>query len=375
MLGLVGVFAFAVDLSGSRVALGATVLVLAYITIRVGGSAAGSYRSPTSPPRSISIGFVAASATAARRSSRVRPAARVDGSTSGATDGRRSASVRSSDGASDDSGRDPGTHVGADFVRDHAPDDRVPIIFDAHNIVVELTVTIGDRRARARRGVRVARRAAANGGLAAFVVVVAVTWFLQPAALSTLPIAMIALGASRRGRRRRSAESRSTDVVGTRRHHRRSRRSPCRRRRAGSLALVADLRLNAASRRQECATDRPAAAWFPADPVISDLVAQALVRRGGVRPDAAAGCARVVESHGRCRTRSRLLVGPARRPSTDIRRSRRGEGALDESLERQPWHSLSWALMELYAIRVDDPALEDEAHSKLCELGATTDCD
>ena len=31
--------------------------------------------------------------------------------------------------------------------------------------------------------------------------------------------------------------------------------------------------------------------------------------------------------------------------------------------------------MELYAIRVDDPALQAEAHSKLCELGASTDCD
>jgi hypothetical protein len=48
--------------------------------------------------------------------------------------------------------------------------------------------------------------------------------------------------------------------------------------------------------------------------------------------------------------------------------------SLDEALERQPWHSLSWALMELYAIRIDDPALRAEARAKLCELGAETDC-
>jgi hypothetical protein len=50
------------------------------------------------------------------------------------------------------------------------------------------------------------------------------------------------------------------------------------------------------------------------------------------------------------------------------------EVSVDEALERQPWHSLSWALMELYAIRIDDPALRAEAHTKLCELGAETDC-
>ncbi|MGH9132913.1 MAG: hypothetical protein ACRDZZ_03190, partial [Ilumatobacteraceae bacterium] len=50
------------------------------------------------------------------------------------------------------------------------------------------------------------------------------------------------------------------------------------------------------------------------------------------------------------------------------------KAALDEALERQPWHSLSWTLMELYANRADDPALQAQAHSKLCELGATTDC-
>jgi Tfp pilus assembly protein PilF len=48
--------------------------------------------------------------------------------------------------------------------------------------------------------------------------------------------------------------------------------------------------------------------------------------------------------------------------------------SLDEALERQPWHTLSWALMELYAIRVDDPALQAEAHAKLCALGAETNC-
>ena len=51
------------------------------------------------------------------------------------------------------------------------------------------------------------------------------------------------------------------------------------------------------------------------------------------------------------------------------------KAALDEALERQPWHTLSWAIMELYAIRADDPALQAEARSKLCQLGIESDCD
>ena len=51
------------------------------------------------------------------------------------------------------------------------------------------------------------------------------------------------------------------------------------------------------------------------------------------------------------------------------------KASLDEALDRQPWHTLSWRLMELYAIRVGDPTLEAEAHSNVCELDVTADCD
>jgi hypothetical protein len=273
-------------------------------------------------------------------------------------------------------------HLSADFVREHAPNDRVPIIFDAHNIVVELAVALGVV------GLLLAgvfawyagRRA--SGALAAFVVVIAVTWFLQPAALSTLPVAMIALGASRReitGVENGEVTS-SPAVVST------DSPTPVPSSRISAIALalgvvvalwlaVADIRLNAAFDARDARRIDSAAAWFPADPVISDIVAQAWFveeefdqtlrpnvlewsnRTTDVEPDRAYWWARLA-------TRQ-LTFG-------DL------DGAkvsLDEALERQPWHSLSWALMEFYATRADDPALQAEAHSRLCELGAETDCD
>ena len=141
-----------------------------------------------------------------------------------------------------------------------------------------------------------------------------------------------------------------------------------------SWLTVADLRLNAALDAMDAGRIDAAAGWFPADPVISDLVAQAWFveeefdqtlrpnvlewsnRTTDVEPDRAYWWARLA---GR-----QLAFG-------DLDGAK---ASLDEALERQPWHSLSWALMELYAIRAGDPALEAQAHAKLCELGADTDC-
>ncbi len=137
---------------------------------------------------------------------------------------------------------------------------------------------------------------------------------------------------------------------------------------------VADLRLNSALDAMDAGRIDAAAGWFPTDPVISDLVAQAWF----------------VEEEFDQTLRPNVLEWSNR--TTDVEADRAywwvrlagrqlafgdldgAKASLDEALDRQPWHSLSWALMELYAIRADDAALEAEAHSKLCELGATTDC-
>ena len=175
-------------------------------------------------------------------------------------------------------------HMSATFVRDHVSDDRVPIIFDAHNIVVELTVTLGvvglvlagvfAWHAGRRRAAAHSRRSSSPSRS---------RWFLQPAALSTLPIAMIALGASRRETDRaadiepghRSPTHRSRSRTGRRR--RGSRRS----RWSWALCLAVVARrgrppIERRPRRDGCARRiDDAAEWFPTDPVISDLVAQA----------------------------------------------------------------------------------------------------
>ncbi len=108
------------------------------------GSSVGSCRSPTSRARSSRSGSSPRSATAARAPPVAwRPAARVDGSTCGATDGRRSASAPCSDGVSGDSVPRSRNTCQRTSCATTPRATRVPIIFDAHNIVVELTVTLG----------------------------------------------------------------------------------------------------------------------------------------------------------------------------------------------------------------------------------------
>ena len=173
MLGLVAVFAFAVNLSGSRVALGATVLVL---RIHHGASRLEARLATAGgvPRRHTRLGRV-------RRRVRRRPG-RDGRVTSGATSGRLDVwrygwtAFRERPLFGWGLGRFRAAiqeHLSAAFVRDHAPNDNVPIIFDAHNIVVELTVTLGIVGL-VLAGVfawHAGRRAAAR--LAAFVVVVA----------------------------------------------------------------------------------------------------------------------------------------------------------------------------------------------------------
>jgi hypothetical protein len=271
--------------------------------------------------------------------------------------------------------------MSADFVREHAPNDQVPIVFDAHNIVVELTVTLGivGLVLAAVFAWYAGRRA--SGALAAFAVVIAGSWFLQPVALSTLPVAMIALGASRReaaGADDGGSSSALDDAPG----------EPLARASTSSISaiafgagvllalwlVVADLRLNAALDATSARRIDAAAAWFPTDPVISDLVAQAWFVEEEfdqtLRPDVLEWSNRTTDVEpDRAYWWARLAGRQLAFGDLDAVRT-----ALDEALERQPWHSLSWALMELYAIRADDPALQAEAHAKLCALGAAEDC-
>jgi O-antigen ligase len=382
MLGLVGVFAFAVNLSGSRVALGATVLVLAYVTARAGWRL--GWRLPVTylVGTLVSVGFVAAVGDGGEGATgRV-----ASGGTSGRLDawrygwsafgerpvfgwglGRFRAAIQE--------------HMSAAFVRDHAPNDRVPIIFDAHNIVVELTVTLGIVGL-ALAGVfawHAGRRA--SGALGAFVVVVAVTWLLQPAALSTLPVAMIALGASWRP----AADVQHGELMSPVTEAAAPATAPSTSR-ISAIALavgvvvalwlaVADLRLNAALDAREASRIDAAAAWFPPDPVISDIVAQAWFVEEEfdqtLRPNVLEWSNRTTDVEAdRAYWWARLAGRQLAFGDLDG-----AKASLDEALDRQPWNSLSWALMELYASRADDPALEAQAHAKLCELGAESDCD
>ena len=381
MLGFVAVFAFAVNLSGSRVALGATVLVVAYITTRTGWKVGWQLPVAYLAGTLVSVGFVAAFGDGQGATARV-----TSGATSGRLDvwrygwsafrerpvfgwglGRFRAGVQE--------------HLSAAFVREHAPNDSRPIIFDAHNIVVELTVTLGIVGL-VLAGVfawHAGRRT--SGALAAFVAVIAVTWFLQPAALSTLPIAMIALGASRR----ETIDTEDSELTSSDADAPAALPAPPPPSRISAIALavgvvsaswlvVADLRLNAALDARDARRIDDAAGLFPADPVISDLVAQAWYVEEELdqtlRPNVLEWSNRTTDVESdRAYWWARLAGRNLAFGDLDAVKA-----ALDEALERQPWHSLSWALMELYAFRVEDPVLQAQAHSKLCQLGAATEC-
>jgi hypothetical protein len=265
-------------------------------------------------------------------------------------------------------------HLSPAFVREHAPNDQRPIIFDAHNLVVELTVTIGvvGLALAAVFAWYAGRRA--GGALALFVATIAFTWLLQPAALSTLPVVMIALGAAARPQPAPDHEpAAATDPTGAW-WPRLSAAGLLIGVAAAAWLAVGDLRLQAGVDAMSARRIEAAARWLPTDPVVSDLVAQAWFVEEetdpSLRPDVVEWSQRTVDVEpDRAYWWARLAGRQLAMGNLDA-----VEPALDEALERQPWHTLSWTLMDLYARRTDDAELEALAVAKLCELGARSDC-
>ena len=142
MVSFVALFAFAINLSGSRVALGAAIVVLLYFAVRCGPRI--GWWLPTAyfvgTVASTVITSIAGEGTATSRVTTGSTGDRlaiwkygwtafVDRPVFGSGLGRFRSAIQE--------------HLSAAFVRDNASDDFQPTIFDAHNVVVEWTVAIG----------------------------------------------------------------------------------------------------------------------------------------------------------------------------------------------------------------------------------------
>ncbi len=149
--------------------------------------------------------------------------------------------------------------------------------FDAHNVFVELLTTLGLPGLLVFGAFAVACLRWARGPLALAAVTLAWSWLLQPAGLSTLPLAMLLLGMAHTVQAPSTAPPTSAKwpIHG-----------------AAALGLLfagafflADVRLAAAVRDVDAEAVESAAAFFPTDPTVADLVAQGW----GVHAEATAG--------------------------------------------------------------------------------------
>lgn len=265
----------------------------------------------------------------------------------------------------------------ADFVRTAASDDLRQAWFDAHNIIVNVLVAVGlVGFALTVWFVWTAVRRA-SGPLLIFALGLGATFLVQPPGLATLPVALLALGAAAPSASRDSAEPEpSADATG--------RTAQVRDPVASVGALIGLLLagwLVVGDLLMKQATEPPidaggvvsAARWFPGDPLVADLAAQASLFEyldgRGTQSDVVEWSTETVERepdrpyfwnrHAR-----RLMFFEEYDPAL---------AALDQALELEPWHLQSWQTMFELAALTDDADLADLAATKLCELGQELD--
>jgi hypothetical protein len=251
----------------------------------------------------------------------------------------------------------------ADFVRVAAFDDVRQAWFDAHNLVINLLVSIGViGLAIFCWWVWTSRHV--SRPVMWFAVALALTWLAQPAGLATLPLAAIVWGAGTESAPQSELASRlmpplpslataALMIIGL----------------VGAGVLVSsDLRLRQALDSGEAGRIESAAAWFPGDAVVADLAAQAWFRAeqddSSLRPKVLEWSRRAVDREpDRPYFWTRLGLRQAAFGDRD--------GAI-ESIERalalQPWHVQSWEILYAIGKTSDDAALVDRASEVLCSL-------
>lgn len=252
----------------------------------------------------------------------------------------------------------------ADFVVKYAQQDIGQAWFDAHNLVVGTAVAIGVPGL-AIAGVWVVLAARRTRlALAIFPIALLVTWMMQPPALPTLPLAALMLGAAGRGwcvsldrepspARGMRAFSRVGTIVGLL---------------LGAYLVVADQWFYRATEQLDASGSEAAAALFPGDPVVAGLVAQIWGLESGDSADP-----RAIDwqrqAVDRDRTRPYWWARLAER-LLSANDNQAADRALDEALALQPYHFDSLRLKVVVAARSGDLTRLEAAIANACQVEA-----
>lgn len=250
----------------------------------------------------------------------------------------------------------------AEFVRTAASDDLRQAWFDAHNVVVNTVVAIGVVGLGLSGWFVVRAVRGADRHLLLFLAGIVLTWTMQPVGLVTLPLAMFTLGVAGVARQQAVAPTphmnpvwyQGAALVGVLL--------------AGWL-VTADLAVKRAVDRSDAGALERAAVLYPGDSVVADLVAQGLYAQvqfePSLGPDVLTWSQRSIDNepdrpyYWRRHAQRLFAFG---QPEA-------ARAALERAVELEPWHLQSWQGLAAIAQLTGDDELLTEATAKLCELG------
>lgn len=239
----------------------------------------------------------------------------------------------------------------SEFVRDFAAEEITQPWFDPHNAVITVLVAVGVVGLLLFVGWLFVWGSAVRGPLVWALLPIVLSWMLQPMSLHTLPLAMLLFGAAGAGtvpavpvvRRRTAAALAALGVV------------------AGVYLLAADISLRRATNDLDGDRAAVAASMFGRDPISGDLVAQTFGRSG--------------ESDEELKWRERVTAWEPDRPHwwSLLAQTQIGLGLLEEAeesvanaLELQPYNVRSLNTEAILAIYRDDEARLKAALDELC---------
>lgn len=366
MAPVVGYFVMAVNLSGTRVALGALVAGGALAARRL------TRQQLMAVVAAAVIGFGVGSMLPTTGSVSQRVSADVSGEgVSGITprlDAWKAAATALQDRPL--TGYGPGQflhattpHLSLEFARSEGPER---VFIDAHNVIVEIATTTGLIGLILFGWVVVSMARGARGPLAMFGLVVAFTWLLEPIAIYTAPLVLLALGAAdvrltefRTARPvvRLTAVSAVSAALGT----------------AAACALVIGDRAafdftDTGDVRHLTVAER----WLPDYPELSDLRALGLSFEAQRTDDPATGEAAIRAATTTLDREDRRWDYWARLGEMQLQfdSPTAALGSFRTALDLYPWSERAWRGVAFSGIFGDDDDTFSEANEQLCLLGS-----
>ena len=246
-----------------------------------------------------------------------------------------------------------------EFVRTAAMDDLTQAWFDPHNVLLELAVGLGLVGLMLALGWLILASRELSGPLVPPLLVLALVILLQPAGLAILPLGMLLLGCSAgevtrpETRHVLSTPALVALLVGVA---------------MAAWLSIGDLRFGPAAEQVDPERMEEAAAWFPRDGVVADLVAQAWFIEEefdqSLRPKVIEWSERAIGAepdrpYFHAQFASRLLA------FEDYAGAR---GQVEAGLELQPWHLRSLIGAYVLGERSDDTEMRELAVERLCVL-------